>query len=88
MEEIHAIVTGRVQGVGFRATVKYHASQMKLVGFARNLPDGSVEICAQGEKKILEKLISELKEEFGSYIDKIQIRFQAISESYSNFRIL
>ena len=88
MDEMHAIVTGRVQGVGFRATAKHHASQLKLVGFARNLPDGSVEICAQGEKKTLEKLMSELKAEFGSYIDKMQVRFQASSESYSNFRIL
>jgi acylphosphatase len=87
-EEMHVIVTGRVQGVGFRATAKYHADLLKLSGFARNLADGSVEICAQGEKRELETFLTKLKEEFdGGNIHHIQLRFQKISERYPAFKI-
>jgi acylphosphatase len=43
-------VAGHVQGVWYRATVKEHASRSKLDGWARNLPDGSVEVVAAGQK--------------------------------------
>lgn len=61
--ELHAIVKGRVQGVGFRAFTRYHALSLDLKGVARNLPDGSVEIIAQGSKHSLEALVSRLQEE-------------------------
>ena len=44
----HFLVSGRVQGVGFRAFVQSVASQEKLRGWVRNLNDGRVEILAQG----------------------------------------
>lgn len=87
--ELSAIVKGNVQGVGFRATTKLYADQLKLTGFVRNLPEGSVEICAQGEKHQLEKLLSELKQEFPShYIDEIIVNFRPVSKTYSDFRIV
>jgi acylphosphatase len=87
MEELHAIVTGRVQGVGFRATAKYLADELQLKGFARNLDDGGVEICAQGEKKSLELLISRLKAEFGKRIENIDLRHLAPTQTYTGFKI-
>ncbi len=87
MEELHAIVTGRVQGVGFRATTKYLADELQLKGFARNLDGGGVEICAQGEKKSLELLISRLKAEFGKRIEKIDFRYIPFSKAHSGFKI-
>jgi acylphosphatase len=56
MEEIvrlHAIVRGRVQGVGFRYFVLETAQELGLNGWVRNLWDGSVELTAEGEKPIL-----------------------------------
>jgi acylphosphatase len=56
-----AIVYGRVQGVFFRDFVTRCARELKLVGYVRNLPDGTVEVRAEGERLELEKLVSRLK---------------------------
>jgi len=50
------IVRGRVQGVGFRWSVRRRAEALGLVGFARNLPDGAVEVVARGEPHVLDEL--------------------------------
>lgn len=42
------LVSGRVQGVNFRHSARLQAQHLGLHGFARNLPDGSVEVVAQG----------------------------------------
>lgn len=42
------IVSGRVQGVAYRATTQHQAQKLNLSGYARNLPDGSVEVLACG----------------------------------------
>ena len=50
MKRIHIIVKGNVQGVFFRANTKDIAIKLGLKGYVKNLPDGSVEIVAEGEK--------------------------------------
>ena len=49
-------VTGRVQGVYFRAATAAQAEALGVTGFAHNLPDGSVAIVAEGARKKLEQL--------------------------------
>jgi len=48
------VVEGRVQGVGFRAGARRLAAQLGISGSARNLPDGSVEVLAQGDPAAIE----------------------------------
>jgi acylphosphatase len=55
-------VRGRVQGVGFRYFVMDRARSLRLLGFARNLADGSVEVQAQGDPGSLEGLVLALQE--------------------------
>ncbi len=50
-------VTGRVQGVGFRWWTQNTARALGLAGSVRNLPDGSVEILAQGEPDAVRRLL-------------------------------
>lgn len=49
-------VRGRVQGVGFRWWTRARALEIGLVGHARNLPDGRVEVCAQGTRMQIDAL--------------------------------
>ncbi|MDR7329645.1 acylphosphatase [Corynebacterium guangdongense] len=58
-----ALVSGRVQGVGFRAWVGRVAEPLGLSGHAKNLPDGRVEVVAEGERAGVEKLLRLLGEE-------------------------
>lgn len=56
-ESVHIIVSGRVQGVYFRAFTKKQANKLNLTGYAKNLSNGDVEIIACGEKSQVEKLV-------------------------------
>jgi acylphosphatase len=60
LKTIQLIVSGRVQGVGFRACVRRIALDMNISGTVMNLPDGRVQIVASGESMILEKFLSML----------------------------
>lgn len=44
------LISGRVQGVGFRWFVLQHARRLRLSGYARNLPDGRVEVAVRGRE--------------------------------------
>ena len=55
------VVSGKVQGVFFRASTVRVAEQLKLRGFARNLPDGRVEVLALGDTAALEELAGWLR---------------------------
>ena len=52
-EQIHLLVSGHVQGVGFRYATVSEARRYKLTGWVRNLPDQTVEILAQGPPDLL-----------------------------------
>ena len=56
MAQARFIVSGRVQGVGFRAATRAQALRLTLRGIARNLADGNVEVLAIGEAAALDAL--------------------------------
>ncbi|MGI8949908.1 MAG: acylphosphatase [Ornithinimicrobium sp.] len=56
-------VRGRVQGVGFRWWTRARAMELGLAGHARNMPDGRVEVNAQGAQADVERLIERLQEQ-------------------------
>jgi acylphosphatase len=58
---VKAIVHGRVQGVYFRDFARRRATELGLTGYARNLPDGTVEVHAEGERGQLQRLITHLE---------------------------
>lgn len=62
MKTVRIIVTGRVQGVGFRYFTVRCANDLGLCGWVRNLPDGSVETAIQGPDKKIEEMTGLLKQ--------------------------
>lgn len=74
----HVYISGFVQNVGFRQFVKKEARKIGLTGYAKNLPDGRVEVLLQGRKESIDKMIllcrkgpflSEVKDITVNYID-------------------
>jgi len=55
---VHLYVSGRVQGVFFRARTRDRARALGITGWVRNLPDGRVEIAAEGARAALDALVS------------------------------
>ena len=85
---VHTVITGRVQGVGFRYFVIRNAKQLGLVGWVRNRTDGAVEIVAEGDKQDLQGLISKLK--IGpstAWIQHMSTRWQPAENNFVDFVI-
>lgn len=85
---VHIIVVGMVQGVGFRYFVYKWATKLGTKGFVRNLPDGSVEVDAEGERSGLEALIAQIK--VGprlSQVTDLKIDWRAPDQSFDHFEI-
>lgn len=54
----HVLISGKVQGVGYRYFTKRKASQLNISGWVQNLPDGRVEAIFEGDREIVEKMIN------------------------------
>lgn len=59
---IHILYSGHVQGVGFRYTVKSVAAGFEVTGQVRNLPDGRVELVAEGPREELDAFRRAIRE--------------------------
>jgi acylphosphatase len=70
VQRVTVLYSGRVQGVGFRATVRHAARGYDVTGVVRNLPDGRVELVAEGMRAELEAFLAGIANgELGSYIE-------------------
>ena len=61
MSARRAVVSGRVQGVGFRFFAERSAKKAGVVGWVRNLPDGRVETVVEGSDDAVERYLSEIR---------------------------
>ena len=88
LASLQATVYGYVHGVFFRAFVSRRASELGLTGYVRNLPDGTVEVNAEGDRNRLEKLIGYLKVgPPGARVEKVVTNWSEYTGSYSGFSI-
>lgn len=79
--------TGRVQGVGFRYTAQRLAAEAGLTGYVKNLPDGGVELVAEGEEEKLKELKNSLEIEFVSNIEKVFVEWSEGEGNFKGFRV-
>lgn len=81
-------VTGRVQGVFYRAHAEEKARQLKLTGYAKNLPDGSVEILIQGSEEEIKKFINWCQDGSPSAtVDRVKVQWGEVGSPCTDFRI-
>jgi len=88
IEELHAYVYGRVQGVGYRYFVVQKAHTLALHGYARNESDGSVEVLAQGPRPALEQLLSYLRQgPSAARVRDVRVTWSTPTEHISGFHV-
>ena len=78
---------GRVQGVGFRYTTASIARQHPVVGFVRNLPDGSVELVAEADAVALDRFLEDIASEFTGNIRQQEAHDVERTEKFTRFEI-
>jgi acylphosphatase len=73
VERRRVLYSGRVQGVGFRATTRDLASGFEVRGNVRNLPDGRVEVVVEGKSDQIEAFLDALNREFRANIRGVAV---------------
>ncbi|HTS17176.1 MAG TPA: acylphosphatase [Verrucomicrobiae bacterium] len=80
--------TGRVQGVGFRYTAREIACGYDVTGYVRNLPDGRVELVAEGDDEEVRAFVDAMRiSQLGSHIRNADVNWSAATEEFRGFEI-
>lgn len=88
MTRVNALVEGVVQGVGFRWFTMKHARHLGLKGWVRNLPDGRVEMVAEGTREQLEQLLGRVREgPPGSRVRHVITQWSEASGEFAEFQV-
>jgi acylphosphatase len=86
LASFHSIISGVVQSVGFRDFVRTQAFRFNITGWVQNLPDGTVEVVAEGERNNLEQLIAQLNiGPTGAVVDKVDTSWLPYTGQYNTF---
>ena len=86
--QLHILVSGRVQGVGFREFVRRIADRFGVSGYAKNLVSGDVEVVAEGNRLALDEFLVLLeKGPPAGRVDRVQIDKRGCGGEYSVFDI-
>lgn len=86
-ERRQVFFAGRVQGVGFRYTTRQLAARHPVTGFVRNLPDGRVELVAEGPPASLDELLASVEAELGRFIRSRQVAVNNATGEFEDFDI-
>lgn len=88
LRRVKLLVSGRVQGVYFRMFTQRKAKQLGVNGYVRNLEDGRVEIVAEAEADLLDKMITWAhKGPITARVDQVEREDLAVDEAYTGFDI-
>ncbi|MDD5593547.1 MAG: acylphosphatase [Candidatus Margulisbacteria bacterium] len=86
-KRMDALFSGSVQGVGFRFTAERFANDYGVKGYVRNTPNGKVELVAEGDEKILKKLLNAIVEDMGNVIDNYSADWFPPTGEFERFEI-
>lgn len=85
---LHVLYSGRVQGVGFRYQTKSIAAGFEVQGIVRNLPDGRVELFAEGDRSELEEFQQAIRDSgLGPMIRDEAVLWSAATGEWKGFEI-
>ena len=89
MVEIQCVVSGKVQGVAYRAYVQDSATLLELVGYVRNNQDGTVAVLAQGAPDILKSFVEYLYEgSLLAQVEGVSVEWGSPRIAYTEFSVL
>ena len=87
-KRLEARIVGVVQGVWYRASTRDQANRLGLTGWVRNLPDGSVELMAEGPEETLQRLLAWCKKgPPGARVDGIRSTWHEPQGEFSRFKV-
>ncbi len=85
---VHVVISGKVQGVFFRANVRDLALKLNVNGWIKNLPNGRVEAMFEGKNDDVEKMINFCKTgPLGAKVDDIEVKREDYRGEFSGFTI-
>jgi acylphosphatase len=88
LARLRMMISGRVQGVFFRQSAAERAHELGVKGFARNLPDGSVEIAAEGARRNLATLLAWANHgPPRARVDNVRAEWSEFQNQFSDFSI-
>ncbi len=88
MQAVHLTISGRVQGVFFRAHTKETADKLGIKGYVRNTEDGNVEAVAVGDEEKIKEFIEWCKEGPDSAkVEDIKIGYPKVKEGFKGFEV-
>jgi acylphosphatase len=85
---VRVVVGGRVQGVAYRFFAEKYAGRLAVTGWVRNLPDGRVEVLAEGTAAHIETFLTRLRDGPGlARIDSFEVAREPATGEFRDFRI-
>lgn len=89
MKCVKCVISGRVQGVGFRWSARRKANEMGISGYAENLSDGTVEICVSGENDLVDEFCSWFEENGPTFAKVKDVSYTTCDscETFNGFEI-
>ena len=86
--EAVVVVSGRVQGVFFRASTRDVAVRFGVRGFVRNLPDGRVEAVLQGDRAAVDRVVAFMREgPPGAHVEEADVQWRPATEAFDGFSV-
>jgi acylphosphatase len=87
LERRIATFSGTVQGVGFRFTACRVAEGFEIAGYVRNLPDGKVEVAAEGEGQEIDRFLEQLSRQMRGYVVRMTQQTAPHQAEFRGFQV-